>query len=383
VFGLAYDRRDKPLAEFNRDYYQILGVAKNASDGDIKKAYRRLAVEYHPDRNQGSKEAEEKFKEVAEAYSVLSDPDKRAIYDRYGADGLKGAGFSPGFQSVEDIFQSFGSIFGDLFGFGSFGGRQRRRSGPQRGSDLRYDIEIPLKEAVLGAEREIALDIPTQCDECHGSGAAAGTSRTTCPRCHGSGAIMQNQGFFTLTTTCPNCRGAGSVIEKPCPRCHGAGKVEKRRTVTLSIPPGVDDGTRMRLSGEGDAGSLGGSPGDLYVVLHVMPDEHFVRDGQHLHVEYEIDFTQAILGASIEIEVLDGSKVIEVPAGTQPGDELVIRGAGVPHLRGHGRGNVIVHLKVVLPKKLTEQQEELLREYAAHAKNDVNKKRKGIFQRRN
>jgi molecular chaperone DnaJ len=194
---------------------------------------------------------------------------------------------------------------------------------------------------------------------------------------------MQNQGFFTLTTTCPNCRGAGSVIEKLCPACRGAGKVEKRRKVTLSIPPGVDDGTRMRLSGEGDPGSLGGPPGDLYVVLHVTPDERFVRDDQHLHIEYEIDFTQAILGASIEVELLDGSKVVDVPAGTQPGDELVIRGAGVPHLRGHGRGNVIVHLKVALPKQLTERQEELLREYAAHAKTDVNKKRKGIFQRRN
>lgn len=371
------------MAEFNSDYYQVLGVAKNASEGEIKKAYRRLAVEYHPDRNQGSKEAEEKFKEVAEAYSVLSDTDKRAIYDHYGAAGLKGAGFSPGFQSVEDIFQSFGSIFGDLFGFGGLGGRPRRRGGPQRGSDLRYDIEIPLKDAVLGAEHEIDLNLPAECSECHGSGAAAGTSRMTCQRCHGSGAVMQNQGFFTLTTTCPNCRGAGSVVEKICPTCKGAGKVEKSRKVTLSIPPGVDDGTRMRLSGEGDPGALGGPPGDLYVVLHVTPDERFVRDGEHLHIEYEIDFTQAILGAQIEVELLDGTKNIDVPAGTQPGDELLIRGAGVPHLRGHGRGNVIVHLKVALPKKLTGRQQELLREYAEQANSAVNKKRKGIFQRNN
>jgi molecular chaperone DnaJ len=365
-----------------QDYYEILGIGRDASDAEIKKAYKRLAVQYHPDRNQGSKEAEEKFKDLAEAYSVLSDPRKRDLYNRFGKDGLQGAGFSPGFQSVDDIFSSFGSIFDDLFGF-SFGGgrRSRSRRGPRRGPDLRYDMEIPFHEAVLGAERDIELAHAVRCETCNGTGAAPGTAKKACTTCHGSGQIVQRQGFFTLSTTCPTCHGAGEVIETPCGECHGSGKVEKMRTVTLTIPAGVDDGTRMRLSEEGEPGDLGGPPGDLYVFLHVQPDKRFVRDGVDLHTEAEIDFVQAVLGTEVEVPLIDGTRAVEVKRGTQPGETIVLRGEGVSHLRGHGKGDLVIHLSVNIPKKLKKDQEELLRQYAESAGLDVSGKR-GLFGRK-
>ncbi len=366
----------------DRDYYEVLGVEKNASDSEVKKAYRKQAVKYHPDRNEGSKEAEEKFKDLAEAYSVLSDTKKRQMYDQFGKEGLRGAGFSPGFSSVDDIFSSFGSLFDDLFGFGFGGNRTRSRTGPRRGSDLRYDLEVSFHEAVLGTDRELTLTHPVPCEACQGSGAAPGTSRKTCTRCGGSGQLMQSQGFFTIATTCPLCQGAGQVIENPCTDCQGSGEVSQDRNVSVTIPAGVDDGTRMRLTGEGTAGDRGGPAGDLYVFLHVLPDENFVRDGNDLHTEVVIHFVQAVLGASIEIPLIEGSKIIDVRAGSQPGDLIKLKGEGVPRLRGHGQGNLVVHLKVEIPKKINSEQKDLLRKFADSAKIEVGKKKKsGFFER--
>lgn len=366
------------MAPSEFDYYQTLEIAKNASAEDIKKAYRRLAVKYHPDHNQGSREAEERFKQISEAYQVLSDPDKRAVYDRYGREGLRGAGMDAGFASVEDILASFGSMFGDLFGRGRPG---RGRRGPRPGADLRYDLEIPFAETVLGGQHEFALEILAACEACEGSGAKPGTGRRTCPRCRGSGQVVQNMGPFTLASPCPGCRGAGETLEAPCATCRGDGRVKRERKLELEIEPGVDDGTRIRLPGAGEQGDPGAPPGDLYVFLHVRPDERFVREGWDLHTEVEIDFVQAALGASVELELLEDKRTLEVPRGSQPGDTLVVRGAGVPRLRAYGRGDLVAHLKVRIPEELSERQESLLREYAELAGREVARKRKGFFQR--
>jgi len=363
-----------------QDYYQLLGVSRDATPEEIKKAYRRLAVKYHPDHNQGSKEAEEKFKDISEAYSVLSDPEKRRLYDNYGHAGLRGAGYSPNFTSVEDIFSSFGSIFEDLFGFG-FGPRTRR-GGPQRGADLRYDMSITLAEAIKGSERELELKLPAPCDTCSGSGAAPASQRVTCSRCGGRGQILQSQGFFSIATTCPYCRGEGSTVDKPCPDCHGSGRREKLRRLQVSIPPGVDSGTRIRLSGEGEIGEHGGPPGDLYVVLHVEPDKRFERDGLDLHTEVTIDFVQAVLGATVEVPLVEGSRELEIHPGTQPGETVVVRGEGVPRLRGYGRGDLHVHIRVEIPRKLNPEQEALLRQYAEISGTKTHGKKRGLFRKK-
>lgn len=364
----------------NQDYYEILGVSKNATDGEIKKAYRNLAVKFHPDHNEGSREAEERFKEIAEAYQVLSDSDKRKLYDQFGRDGLRGAGYQPGFSSVEDIFASFGSIFGDLFGFG-FGRPQRSRTGPVRGADLRFDLEVSLEEAVLGVERQIDVEHPALCDVCRGSGLKAGTEKRTCPRCGGSGQVVQSHGLFTMATTCSYCRGQGQIIETPCEACGGEGRVAMLRKLSITIPPGVDDGNRLRLSGQGEPGARGGPPGDLWIFLSVKPHERLVRDGYDLHTETAVDFVQAALGASAEVALIEGAREIDIPRGSQPGDTIVIRGGGVPRRQGYGRGDLIVHLKVQIPKTLDETQERMLREYAEISGLKVAKKRKGFFQR--
>ncbi len=359
-----------------RDYYEILGVQKNASEGDIKKAYRKMAMQHHPDRNPGNKEAEEKFKEAAEAYEVLRDPEKRSLYDAYGHEGLKGAGFT-GFRGFEDIFTSFGDIFEDFFGFG---GRRRERTYAQHGADLRYDLEISFMDAVKGKETEIEAEKYESCKTCSGSGAAPGTEPVICPLCRGTGQATRSQGFFHISTTCNQCHGSGRVIKNPCKECRGTGHVKRGKKLSVKIPPGVDTGSTLRLKGEGEEGIRGGPNGDLYVVLHVKEHEFFKRDEYNVICEIPISFSQAALGAEIDVPTLDGMEKLTIPRGTQTGKSFNLEGAGIPHIRGHGRGDQIVHVIVKTPVKLTKKQEELLRELAEISGDDVSSK-KGFFKR--
>jgi molecular chaperone DnaJ len=347
-----------------RDYYKVLGVPRNATEAEIKKAYRQAALKYHPDKNPGSKEAEEKFKEAAEAYQVLSDPEKRRLYDQYGHEGLRGAGVG-GFSGFEDIFSSFGDIFEDFFniGFGSRSSRQRR-AGPQRGSDLRYDLTISFMEAALGTEKEIQIEKAESCETCGATGAEPGTGRITCPACRGTGTISRSQGFFTVSLTCSRCGGIGSTIEEPCKDCKGLGKVQKKKKLSLKIPAGVDTGAQLRLQGEGEGGLRGGPPGDLYIFISVEPHEIFKRDGDDIYCEVPIALTQAALGAEIEVPTLEGTAKLKIPAGTQTGKVFTLEGKGIPHLRGNGQGDEYVRVVVRVPTHLTEKQEELLREFA-------------------
>ncbi len=342
-----------------RDYYEILGVAKNADERDIKKAYRRLAMELHPDRNP-SPEAEEKFKEASEAYEVLSDPDKRRLYDRAGHEGLRGSGFT-GFQGVgvEDIFSSFGDIFGDLFGFGQ---RARRGPGMQRGSDLRYDLVIEFQEAVFGCGREVTIEQYLACNRCDGSGGEPGSQPQRCQTCAGRGQVVHGQGLFLISTPCPDCGGMGARHSQACRDCSGEGRKRARRTVSVKIPAGFDDGMSVRYAGEGEPGLRGGPPGDLYIAVRVRPHATLKREGDDLIAEVAISMVQAALGAKIEVEGVDSKEEIEVPQGTQPGDVITLRKKGVPRLRGGGRGDLHVVLKVEIPKSLTARQKELLQE---------------------
>ncbi len=359
-----------------RDYYEILEVHRDATSDELKKAYRKLALKYHPDRNPDNKTAEEKFKEAAEAYEVLSSPEKRNLYDQYGHEGLKSTGFS-GFGGFDDIFSSFGDIFGfgDLFGSG--GGR--RRSGPQAGADLRYNLRIPFKEAVFGADKKIDVEKLETCLICHGEGAEPGTSRMTCPTCNGRGQVARSQGFFTISTTCSRCRGQGTVIETPCRECHGAGKVRKHKSLSLKIPAGVDTGARLRLQGEGEGGLRGGPSGDLYVFIDVEPDDTFQRDGDDIYCEVRISFTQAALGAEIEVSGLENPQVLTIPKATQTGKVFKIPGAGITSLRGYGRGNEFVKVIVETPTHLSEEEEELFRKLAELRDEKVAAKKKGLL----
>lgn len=349
------------------DYYDILGVSKDADQDTIKKAYRKLAMQYHPDKNPGNKEAEDKFKEAARAYEVLGDPDKRQRYDRLGPQGVDGGfgGGGPHFQDVGDIFQAFGDIFGDLFGGAGMGaGGQRQRSGPQRGSDLRYVLEIDLKDVIDGVQKPIAFEGDKDCETCSGSGAEPGTKPVTCASCGGRGQIVRSQGFFSMATTCPKCRGRGQVIESPCKKCKGAGRVDVKRKLLVDVPAGVDTGTQLRLSGEGEAGSRGGPPGDLYVELRVKPDRRFEREGSNLIGELEINYLQALLGGEMEVETLRGTRTVEIPRGLQFGEQIRLAGEGLPSLRGHRVGDLIYLAKITFPKKLTKDEEKLLRQIA-------------------
>ncbi len=347
-----------------RDYYEILGVERDASPDAVKKAYRRLAVKYHPDKNPGDPEAEERFKEAAEAFSVLSDPEKRARYDRYGAAGLgRDAGFT-GFDAA--TFGDFGDILGDLFGLGGIFGGGRRRSGPRPGDDLRYDLEIDLEDAVLGLETRIQVPRLERCETCGGSGAEGRSGIQTCSQCGGRGQVAFQQGFFTIARTCGACGGSGRRVVKPCKACRGQGRVQRERTLTVRIPAGVGDGTRLRLSGEGEASASGGPPGDLYVMLRVKRHPVFERDGNDLVCQATLSFAQAALGTTIRVPVIGGEpQSVDVPAGTQAGTVIRLPGKGVPGLQGGGRGDQLVVIRVKTPERLTPEQRELLERLAA------------------
>lgn len=345
-----------------RDFYEVLGLEKNASDKDIKRAYKRLAMKYHPDRNQENKEeSESKFKEIKEAYEVLSDEQKRAAYDQYGhaafEQGGMGGGGGGGFGGGADFSDIFGDVFGDIFG----GGRRQQR--PSRGSDLQYNMELTLEEAVRGVTKEIRIPTLESCDVCHGSGAKPGTSADTCPTCHGMGQVHMRQGFFSVQQPCPTCHGRGKVIKDPCNKCHGHGRVERYKTLSVKIPAGVDTGDRVRLSGEGEAGENGAPAGDLFVQVHVLPHNIFERDGNNLHCEVPINFAIAALGGEIEVPTLDGRVKLKIPAETQTGKVFRMKGKGVKSVRGGLQGDLMCHIVVETPVKLNEKQKELLKEF--------------------
>lgn len=354
-----------------RDYYEVLGVDKSADKDTIKKAYRKLAVKYHPDRNPGDKEAEDKFKEATEAYEVLSDEQKRPIYDQYGFAGLEGmgqqgGGYSHAYNDFSDIFgegSGFSDIFENLFG-GSFGRGGSRRSNSNNGANLRHDIELEFKDAVYGCKKEIRFAHNEQCPSCHGTGGAAGSSRKTCPTCQGMGQVRRSAGFFAVQQTCPTCQGKGTVIDRPCTSCGGKGVQEKSRILTLSIPAGVDEGKRIVIPREGDAGVNGGATGDLVVVVHVKQDKYFERQDEDLYCAIPISVTQALLGADITITNLDGSQIsLKVPAGTTNGKLFRIKNEGVPYSGGR-KGDLYIKIMVQLPSKLSREQQKLMQQFA-------------------
>jgi molecular chaperone DnaJ len=341
-----------------RDYYEVLGVARDASEGEIKSAYRKQAMKYHPDRNPGNKTAEEHFKQCAEAYAILADRDKRGQYDRFGHAGVKtgpGGGFDP---SVFNEFD-FGDILGNMFGFGDLFGGQRR-GGAQRGGDLRYDLEIAFEESAKGATTSIQIPRHEACETCSGSGSEPGSSPSQCPQCKGQGQVRFTQGFFTVARTCPQCRGAGRVITKPCQTCHGEGRIARERKLTVKIPAGIADGQQIRLQGEGEAGMGGGPSGHLYVVVHVHEHPFFRREGLNLFCEIPVNFTTVALGGEVQVPTLDGTEGIKVPEGTQTGTTLRLRGKGMPDVNGHGRGDLFATVQVQTPAKLTKDQRQLL-----------------------
>jgi len=355
-----------------RDCYEVLGVSRTANDSEIKSAYRKLAMKHHPDRNPGDKTAEEKFKEAAEAYAILADPERRSAYDRFGHAAVSGAGTGAGFDpSVFQEFGDFADILGNMFGFGDLFGSARRRGGPQRGADLRYDLEISFAEAAHGSETAIQIPRQESCDTCKGSGSAPGSSPSTCPQCRGQGQVRFQQGFFTVARTCPQCRGTGRVITKPCTACRGAGRVTRERKITVKIPPGIAGGQQLRLHGEGESGTAGGPPGHLYVVVHVQEHEFFRREGNHLFCEIPVNFTTLALGGEIRVPTLDDPDTVKVPEGTQTGTTFRLRGKGMPDVNGHGRGDLFATVQVQTPKKLSREQKQLLDQLAKSLPKDT------------
>jgi molecular chaperone DnaJ len=359
-------------AERKRDYYEVLGVSRGAGEEDLKKAYRRLAIQFHPDRNPGDKQAEEKFKEINEAYQVLSDPERRAQYDRFGHaafQGPQGAGGFGGFDFSQGFEEVFSDIFGDFFGTG----RGRSRSRSRRGEDLRYDLEIDFKEAATGAEKMVKFQRLVVCEQCNGSRARGGAEGVrTCPNCRGTGQVRTQQGFFSISTTCGQCRGEGSVIADPCPKCQGQGRLRKPVSLSVRIPAGVDNGSRLKLRNEGEAGMVGGPGGDLYVVIHVKEHPLFVRQENDIVIEVPISFPQAALGAEIEVPTLEGKVKLKVPAGTQSGKVIRLKGKGFPDLHGYGAGDQLVKVTVETPRRLSARQRELLEEFARASGEDAN-----------
>jgi molecular chaperone DnaJ len=348
------------MSPTRRDYYRILGVSRDAAPEDIKKKYRQLALKHHPDRNPGNKEAEEKFKEAAEAYEVLHDPEKRRLYDLYGHEGVSSTGFT-GFRDFGDIFRSFSDIFEDMFGLRDFAGGGPR---PQAGSDLRYDLVLDFLDAAMGTEVTIEVPRVVQCSTCGGSGAKPGTRRIPCPQCGGRGVVSRTHGIFQITTTCPRCGGMREFIAEPCPACHGEGQVREKKKIKVKIPPGVDSGTHLVMAGEGNAGGHGGPSGDLYIVLQVRPHELFHREGYDVLLQVPISFVQAALGTRLVIPTLTGTKELHIPPGTQPGEVIRLKGEGVSYPKGPRRGDLLAQVKVIIPRTLTPQQQELLQKFA-------------------
>ena len=350
------------------DYYTILGVARNASIDDIKKSYRQIALKNHPDRNPGNRKAEERFKEAAEAYEVLHDPEKRRLYDLYGHEGVSSTGFT-GFRDFGDIFRSFGDIFEDMLGMGGFGGMGRMGGmgggpRPQPGTDLRYDLTLDFLDATLGSE--VTLEVPrvVNCRTCSGSGAKPGTRRIPCPQCGGRGVVSRSHGIFQITTTCPRCQGMKEFFAEACPACNGEGRLREKKKIKVKVPPGMDSGTHLVMSGEGNDGAYGGPPGDLYIVLSVRPHELFRREGYDLHLEAPISFVQAALGTRLTIPTLKDRRELVVPPGTQPGETIRLKGEGVPYPKGSRRGDLLVEVRVLVPHTLTTRQRHLLEELA-------------------
>ena len=362
----------------DRDYYEVLGVPKSASDSEIKKSYRKLAMKYHPDRNPDDKEAEDSFKQATEAYEVLSDGQKRQIYDTYGHEGLKSRGYQG--PDFEDIFSSFGDIFGDIFGFGRADNR-RSRQGPTRGSDLRYDLSISFMDAVHGISRDIEIERPDTCWTCEGTGLRPGYKAEICQACQGKGQVVRAQGFFRMSTTCPHCRGEGEIIEDPCDDCDGVGLVKSKKKVSLKIPAGIDTGAKMRLRGNGQGGRKGGPAGDLYVIIHVEPHEFFHREGDLIYCRYPLAMDQATLGCKPEIPTIHGKKKLTIPKGTQSGQTFSLKNEGVTHLRGSGRGDMIVEVQVITPTKLSKKQVELLKEFGELERKKEKKGDEGLLKK--
>ncbi|HOJ60101.1 MAG TPA: molecular chaperone DnaJ [bacterium] len=363
-----------------RDYYEVLGVSRNATQEEIKKAYRKLAMKYHPDRNSGDKNAEEKFKEATEAYEVLSNPEKRNRYDQFGHAGVGGGHFGEAaFHDFQDLFGGFGDIFEEIFG----GGRSRRRSATRarRGNDLRYDLEITLEEAYRGVEKQIQVPKLVHCDACNGSGCVPGYHPESCPQCNGSGQVRIAQGFFSISRTCNHCGGTGQVIKNPCVKCHGSGRAKSSSRVTIRIPPGAMTGLKLKVAGEGESGYHGGPPGDLYIVLSVQEHPVFQRDGDDVICEVPISFPQAALGAEIKVPTLSGTVNMKLPAGTQTGKLFRLSGKGMPSLRGYGYGDQLVRVVVETPTRLTPRQRELLEEFAAISGEETNPQTQSFFER--
>jgi molecular chaperone DnaJ len=372
------------MATKKRDYYEVLGVGRNASEEEVKRAYRKLAVKFHPDKNPDDPHAEEKFKELGEAYDVLMDSDKRAAYDRFGH-----AAFAPGgagFGGFHDPFDIFREVFGGG-GFGGgifetfFGGAGGRTEDRQRGADLRYDMQIGLEEAAFGVEKEIEIEKLDTCDKCHGSGAEPGSRTIHCPTCGGRGQVISSRGFFHVSQTCPRCRGAGEIIEKPCPKCHGEGRMEKLSRVKLKIPAGIREGSRLRSSHNGEAGIRGAPPGDLYVVIHIKEHKVFRRQDDDLYCEVPIAFSLAALGGEVDVPTLEGKAHLKVPAGTQSGQMFKLRGKGITNVNGHGRGDLFARLIVEVPSRLNAEQRRRLEEFAALCSDENAPLRKSFFER--